>query len=143
MASKKKTDKKLTQELDQIVRDIFKLKYKNPKCFVCHKQTGWFNPKSNPYGLQVGHYVSRSVFALRWDFDNLEPQCSSCNYIHENNTLPFTNALLKAYGEDKVSTLHTKWQLSRMKAKTFNRSEKIELLEKLQKELRLLTNAKS
>jgi len=138
---KKGADQKLTDQLDQVIRDIFKLKYKNPKCFVCGRQTGWFHPKNNPYGMQVGHFVSRGVMPLRWDFDNLEPQCSPCNKYHETNTLPFTNALLLAYGEDRVQTLHTKWQLSKMKAKSFTRGEKRDLLERLQAELSVLTSA--
>ena len=135
------SDKALTKKLDQAIRDILHLKTKRLRCFVCGRETDWFNPKTNPYGLQVGHYISRSVFALRWDLENCEPVCSSCNRIHEENILPHTQALLLAYGPERVDTLNTKWRLSKQKAKSFTRGEKRELLESLTAEIASLTGS--
>lgn len=125
------SDKALTKKLDEKIREIIH-QTKEQKCFVCSKRIGWFNPKNNPYGLQVGHYISRSIFSLRWDLKNCEPVCSSCNRIHEENTLPHTMAILNAYGQERIEYLNNKWKESRMNGgKSFTRSQKIELLETL------------
>jgi hypothetical protein len=106
--------KKLTKVLDQAVRDYFKLLYgNNPTCFVCGQQHGWFHPTKSPKGCQVGHYVSRQYFTLRWDLLNLFPQCSGCNWEHSNrnfgsNPTPFTLAILKKIGEERIQYLSLK-----------------------------------
>jgi hypothetical protein len=132
---KKYTDKQLTKKLDEVVRELLHIKTTTKKCFVCNRYTDWFHPKTNPHGLQVGHYVSRSVFALRWDLLNCEPVCSGCNRIHEENTLPHTMALVKAYGKERLDYLNEKFMASKLKTKTFTYGEKLELYEKLQEEL--------
>lgn len=135
---KKLSDKTLTNKLDNAFRELLQKRTKAKRCFVCGLQTDWFNPKTNPHGLQVGHFISRKVYALRWDFDNCFPQCSACNKRHEYNTLPFTQAILREYGADHVDRLHTRWQLSKQKAKTFNRAEKLELLESLKNDIEFI-----
>lgn len=132
---KRKSDKSLTNKLDDLFRKLMRLKKPRTDCFVCHRQVGYFSSKTEPYGLQVGHFVSRSVFALRWDLENCEYICSGCNKIHEQNILPHTYAIVKEYGEEFVDRLNVKWQLSKQKDKTFSRAEKLEMIEKFEAEL--------
>lgn len=128
---KKPSDKSLTNKLDDAFRKAMRRVKPRTTCFVCGREVGYFAPKTEPYGLQVGHFISRSVFPLRWDFENCEFVCSSCNKNHENNILPHTQAILRNYGAELVDTLNTRWQVSKQKAKSFSRAEKLELLEKL------------
>lgn len=123
------SDKALTKKLDKAVTELLHKITTKKECFVCHRQSDWFHPKDNPYGLQTGHYISRSVYLLRWDMKNIEAVCSSCNRTHEENTLPHTKAILDKYGVQRIEYLNQRWQEGKQKAKSFTRSEKIELLE--------------
>ena len=98
--------KRLTNKLDQMIRDIFKVIYPNPVCFVCGQNKGWFHPKTNVCGCQVGHYVSRKYFFLRWDLDNVKPQCSVCNRFHNYNGIPYTLAIIKHHGIKRLFKLN-------------------------------------
>lgn len=132
---KRKSDKSLTNKLDDLFRKVMRLKKPRTNCFVCHREVGYFAPKTEPYGLQVGHFISRSVYPLRWDLENCDFVCSVCNRIHEENILPHTYAIIREYGEELVDTLNVRWQLSKQKAKSFSRAEKLELIEQFEKEL--------
>jgi len=65
----------------------------------------------------------------------LHHNCSSCNRIHEENILPHTQAMLQAYGAERVDGLNVRWQVSKQKAKSFSRAEKLEMIEQFEKEL--------
>lgn len=133
---KKAKDSTLTKKLDDAFREyVWRVKPRT-NCFICHAEAGRFSPKTNPQGLQVCHFISRSVYALRWDIENVELGCSRCNRVNESNTLPHTQAILREYGADHVDRLHTKWQVSKQRAKTFSRAEKLEMLEKFEKEMK-------
>lgn len=105
MRKKLLSGKKLTKKLDDTIRELYHKKYPNPVCFVCGAKTGWFHPKNNPKGCQIGHYVSRRFYGTRWDILNIWCQCSSCNYLHQHNPIPFTNAILKEYGQERLDYL--------------------------------------
>lgn len=106
MATKLLKGKKLTNKLDQVIRDIFKELYgNNPKCFVCGRHDGWYHPRDCKRGIQVGHYISRTRTILRWDLLNLFPQCSGCNISHNNNPAPFTLAIIKEHGQKRIEYL--------------------------------------
>lgn len=92
------------EHLDDIVRDILKLKYPN-QCICCGRRTTWFNPKTNRYGLTVGHFISRTFSKIRWDLDNVAPQCSSCNINHNRDTGPYAKWIVKTYGIEKLDEL--------------------------------------
>jgi len=99
--------KRLIKQLDDIVRLIVKKQYKNI-CVTCNRITDWFKPKTNPYGLQVGHYISRRFMAVRWELKNVHPQCSTCNFKHRNNPAPYTAFLIKTYGQSIITELEEK-----------------------------------
>lgn len=110
-AKKPLSGKKLTTLLDDAIRDYYHKKYPQPECFVCKKKIGWFHPKDNPRGCQIGHYISRKYHGTRWDLLNLWPQCSVCNWEHSNknfgtNPAPFTIAILDAYGQQRIEYLN-------------------------------------
>lgn len=118
--------KKLVQALDDRVREI--LKREKDTCVCCGKSgIGWFHPKDNPYGLQVGHYVSRTVYALRWDLRNVHPQCSGCNYQHNNDPVPYTRFMLDKYGKEILDELTFK----RKKVDKLSTNDLRELLKEL------------
>lgn len=99
--------KKLTTELDNIIRSIFKILYTdNPTCFVCGHKDSWWNHKTAPRGIQVGHFIARGRTVLRWDLRNLFPQCSGCNIVHNTNPAPFTLAIIKKYGVERIELLN-------------------------------------
>lgn len=106
MVTKLLKGKRLTNKLDQVIRDIFKELYgNNPQCFVCGHHDGWYHPRDCKRGIQVGHYISRTRTALRWDLLNLFPQCSGCNISHNNNPAPFTLAIIKEHGQKRIEYL--------------------------------------
>ncbi len=43
------------------------------QCVTCDRRGHWRN-------FQAGHYMSRSHWATRYDWDNVAPQCQPCNY---------------------------------------------------------------
>ena len=133
---KKLGTKSLTNKLDQALRDLFKAQVvrgeRKLKCFICGLETGYYSPKDNPHGLQIGHFASRSVFSLRWDLKNCEFSCSRCNYNHEYNILPFTVAMLKAYGQKRIDYLNAQYEAYKKTGKTMNIGQKTELLETLE-----------
>ena len=52
------------------------------------------------------HYIARGRTILRWDLDNVYPQCSHCNVVHNSNPAPFTLAILKKYGTKRITHLN-------------------------------------
>jgi 5-methylcytosine-specific restriction endonuclease McrA len=137
--SKALTGKQLTKALDQVIRDIFKAKYgPSPTCFVCGRKDGWFHPQKCKYGIQVGHYISRKRTVVRWDLDNLLPQCSHCNITHNQNPAPFTSAIIREYGIERIESLERKAKDGN--GKKIVNSQKREWLKSLQDHLSELTS---
>lgn len=103
----KKGVKKYKLYLDDLLRRYFKLKYGDtPTCCCCGKKIGWYHPKNNPKGMQVGHFQSRVNTVLRWDLRNVHPQCSGCNMYHKfRSTLPYTRFIIAKYGENMIQEL--------------------------------------
>lgn len=132
MSKKKLTTKQVTKALDSLIRDILKVTAgDNPKCFVCGKYIGWFHPTKNPYGLQVGHFITRRVLPIRWDLKNVEPQCSSCNRIHQNNQIEYTARMIDEYGEERIKYLNEKYQAYKKIGKTMSVVKRREIYKEL------------
>lgn len=69
-------------------------------CYTC--------PKKAPIkSMQNGHYVSRSVRKLRWEPDNMRPQCYGCNVMHGGQPITFRENLIKELGEEYVLSLES------------------------------------
>lgn len=134
--------KPLTNKLDQVIRDIFKLLYgPNPQCFVCGSFNGWWHQKERPRGCQVGHYIGRDCTRLRWDLRNLFPQCSGCNIYHNTNPAPFTMAIINKIGVNRIEELNL--IAKRAIGDKMSNTEKRQLLVELTGELEKLKNAAS
>ena len=108
MPRKKRTERqRIYKRLDDLIRELLKKDYEL-KCVTCGKGIGWFHPQTNPYGLQVSHYISRRFASVRWDLKNVHPMCSSCNYMHNVNPAPYTDFMLKVYGKKVLNDLDKK-----------------------------------
>lgn len=121
---KKKTKtnrKKLIKACDDLVRQI--VLTKEDTCCCCGIKPGIFHPKDNPGGLQLGHYISRRVFPLRWDLRNTHAQCSRDNFNHEHNPLPYTMYMLRTYGEPLLKEFEQIMDSYRKTAKTMTTNQ--------------------
>lgn len=127
--SKKPTRSKLVKKLDVIFSQYIRLrnadKHGMVKCFTCGKRGHWKND-----GMQAGHFMSRRHYSTRWDEDNVQVQCLSCNiyqqglqyvyskklgeqtsnrlYLQSQQTVKYTNADIEAMiadYSDKVKRL--------------------------------------
>ena len=60
-------DKPTKEDLDDLVREILRIKYKQSQ--VCGSKKH----------LLVSHFITRSNYAVRWDLDNVYWLCSGCH----------------------------------------------------------------
>ena len=104
------TGKRLTKRLDDKTRELLHLMHPYPTCFVEGNKHGWYHPKTNKQGCQVGHFIKRKYTQIRWDFKNLEPQSAGSNHLHNENSIPYTKAIIKAYGMERLNYLNKKQQ---------------------------------
>ena len=108
--------KNLVKKLD----DAFQMyiRYRdNFKCITCETQY--------PYGertkLHAGHFVSRGIYATRWDEENVNAQCAGCNLKQSNTDVEVIHkyevALEAKFGKGTVDRLlakkHTIHKLNR------------------------------
>lgn len=125
---RKLTGKSLTSRLDRTVREIMRLRTFNPVCFVCGKNYGWWDKRTNPRGCQTGHFIGRDYFAVRWDLMNVWEQCSVCNVKHNQNAVPFTLRIIEVHGLQRIDYLDKKCNAYT----SFTTLEKREILIKLE-----------
>lgn len=122
-----KKEKITEKQLDDLLRTYCRLVWGDaPTCIVCGLTSGYSNPHTNPYGIQIGHLVTRTKRILRWDMLNVYPQCAKCNYNHENDQLPMTMAVLEKYGKERLDYLRQK-ELEYEAGKWFTDEKKKEL----------------
>ena len=77
--------KNWVRRLDALVKQI--VIARDGECIVCHT-------KSN---LTPGHLFSRVAYSTRWDLDNVYAQCLGCNFRHESDPYPMTEAVLDIF----------------------------------------------
>lgn len=58
--------------------------------------------------MQCGHYWSRRYLGTRWDEINCQPQCESCNILHEGNKPKFERNIRLSYGDHVLEALEIK-----------------------------------
>lgn len=85
------TARMIRDECDQLVREILILDF----CFTC----------GSSEEVHPGHYITRKVYALRWDMTNLRPQCNRCNSEHNLDRSRYRSRLVKDIGLSKVEEL--------------------------------------
>jgi len=71
------------------------------KCISCGKLVPWKES-------DCGHYINRKHMATRYDEQNCNAQCRSCNRFDEGNMHGYANGLRKKYGEDVPEKLFIK-----------------------------------
>lgn len=88
---RKTSRKTLVKKLDQAFSLYIRLRYaKNEiaECYTCGK-------KDHYKRLQCGHFMSRKHYATRWDEDNCQVQCYSCNVMRYGEQYKFGLKLAK------------------------------------------------
>lgn len=97
---KKRTVSKLKKELWQLCKEITRARYGN-SCYTC--------PKTGLIGgnWQTGHFIASSVCSteLRYDLNNLRPQCYNCNINKSGNWPAFERRLIAENGAAFVTRL--------------------------------------
>lgn len=80
----------LMNDLDRIFSLYIRIKYADGNgivtCFVCDKPYHYLK-------LDNGHYIKRGNKITRYMEENCYPQCKWCNSIHNENDLPFKDAI--------------------------------------------------
>ncbi len=108
---------KLIKKLDKLISLIVR---SEGKCYCCNSDLQ----------LTAGHLITRNVYALRWDLNNVKCQCWKCNFLHKYRPEIYTAIFIKKEGVNKYLNLVKK---SRKKIKITNDflKKKIKELEKI------------
>jgi 5-methylcytosine-specific restriction endonuclease McrA len=76
--AKKPTRSKLIKKLDVVFSQYVRRSNADDRgfctCVTCGKKGHW-----KTGGIQAGHFISRKHYSVRWDLDNVKPQCVACN----------------------------------------------------------------
>ena len=100
-----KTISKLKKELDKWFSLFIRLKNSNDfgvaECFTCGKLDSYKR-------LQNGHFQSRKFLPTRFDEENCQVQCSSCNIFRFGEQFKFALGLDAKYGDGKALELEYK-----------------------------------
>ena len=99
--------KQLEKKLDILFSTVSRLHYAdkngNCKCTTCSRE-GYYEKDI----IQCGHIFSRNFFGVRWDLDNVRPQCLMCNYHYNSNASDIKDVVRKQIGDDKYFELQRK-----------------------------------
>jgi hypothetical protein len=100
MAKKKSTRTQVVAKLDKVFSEYIRRRYaKNDvaTCVTCSKEDHWKK-------LQAGHFMSRKHYSTRWDEENVQVQCASCNVFRYGEQFKFSQYL----GQSKSEELQAK-----------------------------------
>lgn len=96
---------KLIKKADTLYSLYVRQKYADAEgivqCFTCTYKNHWKK-------LQCGHYITRSAKYVRWDLNNLRPQCFVCNMRNQGMSHIFRENLVGEIGAQAVLTLERK-----------------------------------
>ena len=119
--AKKPTRSKLVKKLDVVFSQYIRLRNSDSrgmaKCFTCGKVDHWKK-------LQAGHFQSRRHYSTRWDEENVQVQCKSCNLFNQGMQYTFAKNL----GLDLAESLS-------LKSKNLVKFSSIELEEMINQKL--------
>lgn len=109
MATKHKQSK---NKLDAACRKYI-LARDNNKCVICGSgptiaKTG------RKLSLHQGHFLGKNRICMRWNEKNIHAQCCSCNYMHEQNCIPYYQFMQKKYGLKVINQLHNRWKVEKV-----------------------------
>lgn len=96
---KKPTRTKLIKEADRLFSLYVRHHYADKDGMVpCYTCSGIYPIKK----IQAGHYIPRGIKYLRWELDNLRPQCFLCNCRRYGMAFVFRENLVSEVGELRV-----------------------------------------
>jgi len=101
MAKKEKTLTKLKKDLDAIFSRFIRLRNaenEQCQCVTCGKVDHFKK-------MQNGHFMSRRHASTRWDEENCQVQCYSCNVMQQGKQYEYSIWLDNNYGEGKADEL--------------------------------------
>jgi hypothetical protein len=102
---KQKGFKELVKILDSVFSEYIRLSNVDDngycRCITCGKIHHYKD-------IHNGHFISRSVFATRFDEMNCHPQCCYCNSYRSGEWLVYEDKLIEIYGKEKVEELKLK-----------------------------------
>jgi hypothetical protein len=94
--------RELEKKLDRVFSEYVRLRAADNsgccQCVTCGKFYYWKN-------IHCGHFISRSVKAVRFNERNTAPQCARCNSFRQGEWLKFRQWLINAYGKEEVESL--------------------------------------
>ncbi len=97
-----KSKRALIKKLDTVFSLWIRNKYADSngmvKCYTCNT----IKPASQ---MQCGHFISRAVYATRWEPDNCKPQDIACNIYHQGQQYEFGKRLEAELGITRVEEL--------------------------------------
>ena len=102
--AKKPLRKNLIKELDTVFSQYIRLRYaKNEiaECYTCGKKDHWKK-------LQAGHFASRRHYSTRWNEDNVQVQCYSCNIANQGMQFEFGKRLCLQFNNNFADDLMIK-----------------------------------
>jgi hypothetical protein len=107
--AKKVSRKSLIEKLDKVFSIYIRRKdavNDIAQCVTCGKKDHWSK-------LQNGHWASRRHYSTRWDEQNCNVQCSSCNVFRAGEIYLYTKYLCSKYGDNLPDELYAKSQTIR------------------------------
>lgn len=90
--------KEADTKYSKYVRQLYADKHGMVKCYTCD---GVYPVKK----IQCGHYIPRGIKYLRWELDNLRPQCFLCNCRRYGMSFLFRERLVEEIGESRVRAM--------------------------------------
>lgn len=98
---------KLVKKLDDVFQMVIRYR-DNFTCITCGKKF----PKGERKECHAGHFITRGVYATRWDEENVNCQCASCNLKQSLADVEVINRYAQAlelkYGKGTVDRLFQK-----------------------------------
>ena len=97
MANRKPTRSHLVKKLDTVFSQYIRRRYAQgdiATCVTCGKKDHWKR-------MDAGHFMSRKHYATRWDEDNVQVQCKSCNLYNQGEQYKYSIFL----GSEKAEEL--------------------------------------
>jgi hypothetical protein len=124
-----KSISKLKREADKYFSQATRLRHADAKgyvvCITCQKVMPWKQ-------AQAGHFVSRKVNVLRFDPENVNPQCYACNVMKYGERYEYAKQIDLMYGEGKADELHNR----RFETHKFTTDELLEIIHDAKEEIK-------
>ncbi len=84
-------------------------------CVTCNRLLHWKE-------CHAGHFVRRQHMALRWNEENVHPQCIRCNTFLDGNEAEYSRFIIKRYGmhrfEEMLTLKHSTMKWTREELQT-------------------------